>query len=205
MARVKVKETEKLTNDNIDYVISLLEGDNPISKKEACKILNISYNTARLNKIIENRKEEIRYEQEMYKKYKNKPLSDNDKQFIVKQYLLEGESISEIAKRLFRSYGTIKRFLEKIKVPLRSSSNDYFNPELIDDSLIKESYNKNDIVFSAKYNDIAEIRSLFKKDQNHGNVYSIWLFNRQHFALQPYYELADLSHLKEYLWLNTNF
>ena len=41
MARVKKREYEKLTSSNIDHVISLLEADKPITKKEACAILNI--------------------------------------------------------------------------------------------------------------------------------------------------------------------
>lgn len=51
--RVKVKEGEKLTPSNIEKVIGLLEIEKPISKKDACELLNISYNTTRLARIIE--------------------------------------------------------------------------------------------------------------------------------------------------------
>ena len=50
---IKSKSHEKLTDTNIANVVSLLEQDNPITKKEACSILNIRYNTTRLAKIIE--------------------------------------------------------------------------------------------------------------------------------------------------------
>ena len=53
LARVKKKDYENLSATNIQKVIMLLEQEKPITKKEACQILNISYNTARLNKILD--------------------------------------------------------------------------------------------------------------------------------------------------------
>ena len=53
MAKIKKKEGENLTETNIEKVIGLLEQEKPITKKQACEILNISYNTTRLTKIIE--------------------------------------------------------------------------------------------------------------------------------------------------------
>ena len=64
MARVKKREHEKLTSSNVQHVINLLESDKPITKKEACAILNISYNTTRLSKIIDDHKENIAYREE---------------------------------------------------------------------------------------------------------------------------------------------
>jgi len=52
VARVKVKDSEKLDPSNIRHVINLLESDKPITKKEACSLLRISYNTTRLGNII---------------------------------------------------------------------------------------------------------------------------------------------------------
>ena len=45
---VKKKSHEKLDSANIQRVIDLLEQDEPITKKEACEMLNIRYNTTRL-------------------------------------------------------------------------------------------------------------------------------------------------------------
>ena len=50
---VKKRSHEKLTDSNIQHVIWLLNAKSPITKKEACSILNISYNTTRLKTIIE--------------------------------------------------------------------------------------------------------------------------------------------------------
>ncbi len=53
---VRQKKHEKLDAANLDKVIALLESDSPITKKEACEILNITYNTTRLKRIIEETK-----------------------------------------------------------------------------------------------------------------------------------------------------
>ncbi len=58
---MKKKEYEKLTPSNIQHVIELLSKERPITKKEACEILNISYNTTRLNKIIEEQNDSVAY------------------------------------------------------------------------------------------------------------------------------------------------
>ena len=44
---VKAKSHEKLDDANVQRVIELLGGDEPITKKEVCEILNIRYNTTR--------------------------------------------------------------------------------------------------------------------------------------------------------------
>ena len=51
MGTVRAAKHEKLSNENIAKVVSLLSGDSPITKKEACEILNIRYNTTPLQKI----------------------------------------------------------------------------------------------------------------------------------------------------------
>ena len=54
---VKKKSHEKLDSGNIQRVIDLLEQEEPITKKEACEMLNIRYNTTRLQRIIDEHTE----------------------------------------------------------------------------------------------------------------------------------------------------
>ena len=61
MARVKKKDYENLTSTNIEKVIAHLTADQPISKKEACGMLNIAYNTARLQRIIDDHEDKKLY------------------------------------------------------------------------------------------------------------------------------------------------
>ena len=58
---VKKRSHEKLTDANIQHVMGLLDAESPITKKEACSILNISYNTTRLKTIIEEFVEQKEY------------------------------------------------------------------------------------------------------------------------------------------------
>ena len=58
---IKTRKHENLTETNVSHVINLLNSEKPITKKEACSILNISYNTTRLNRIIEEFEEQEAY------------------------------------------------------------------------------------------------------------------------------------------------
>ena len=84
---VKKKEHEKLDEATIERVISLLEAAPPITKKEACEILNISYNTTRLNSIIGEHQEKITRRKNNYAKKKGTPLDTFEITNIVKWYL----------------------------------------------------------------------------------------------------------------------
>ena len=55
---IKKKDYENLTKSNIQRVIKLLESEKPITKKEACQMLRITYNTTRLARIIEDHKDQ---------------------------------------------------------------------------------------------------------------------------------------------------
>lgn len=199
MARVKVKATENLSETNIKHVMDLLNAEVPITKKEACSILNISYNTTRLNNIIEQYLSDLAFRKEMRKKLKGKPISEQEEANIVQTYL-EGTALTNISKSSYRSVDLIKKVLERNNIPARDSEADYFNPSLLPEDGIKELYNKGDLVFSARYNNVAIINRLFKKDKEHGNVYNILVLGQnQRNAYQPFYELGDLTHIQHKL------
>ena len=69
---IRAKKGENLSRDNIAKVHELLSAENPITKKEACSILNISYNTTRLANIIQEHEETMRYRE--LRKNQNKIL-----------------------------------------------------------------------------------------------------------------------------------
>ena len=58
---IRAKSHEKLDDTTRQKVWELLNSDNPITKKEACEILNITYNTTRLNRILEDHRETMEY------------------------------------------------------------------------------------------------------------------------------------------------
>lgn len=210
---IKTRAGEKLDEGNIEHVINLLEkGDKPITKKEACQLLNITYNTTRLGKIIESYKENKARYAKLRAKKRGKPATEMEIRNIIEDYM-GGDPMSEIAKTNFRSPAFVKSVLERFNVPMRSSSANYFHPELLPDESLSEAFEPGEIVWSAKYNSTAEIighkssdPKFQKWDNNgvvqvhptHGNCYRIWV-NGTHarYAVQPWYELGKLSHLNE--------
>jgi len=109
---VKKKDYENLSATNIQKVIMLLEQEKPITKKEACQILNISYNTARLNKILDEFDEREKYVAKRKATNKGKRAATYEITEAITNYL-RGDSISEIATGLYRSAGFVRAILDK--------------------------------------------------------------------------------------------
>jgi hypothetical protein len=194
--RVKVKDSEKLDDNNVKYVTELLESNKPITKKEACGILRISYNTARLGNIIAGYKERAATEARLRAKNRGKSATDNEIVRAIEEYL-NGDSISEIAKFMYRSSSFIKGIIKRYNVPVRSTSSDYFSPELLPDEVLSEDFKPGELVWSARYNTTARVDKLVQTQEEHGNVYRIWTLGKnQRYAAQPWYELGKLEHLQ---------
>jgi hypothetical protein len=191
MAYIRKKAGEQLSEQSIERVISLLEQEKPITKKSACEILNISYNTTRLNKIITEYKSTVSRRVELRKKFRNKPLEKDDIKLIISSYL-DGISLADIADNIFRSIALIKRTLIKYRIPLRDSNITYWNPVEVPVEAMMDDYSKGDLVYSARYNQASEIIKEYKK-----GMYRIWLYKDMQFAYQPYYELSDLREVQK--------
>ena len=193
MARIRKKEGEQLSEQNIERVISLLKQEKPITKKDACGLLCIAYNTTRLNKILDEYKSTILQRIELRKRFRNKPLEKEDLKSIISSYLGD-ESLANIANETFRSIALIKRVLAKYNIPLRDASIDYWHPVEVPIDAMMDDYVKDDLVFSARYNQPASITKKIKD-----GVYRIWLYTDHQYALQPYYELSDLRPVQQEL------
>ena len=209
---IKTKQGEKLDEFTISGVVGLLESDKPITKKEACKILCISYNTTRLNKIITTHKEDVERTKKLRAKNRGKKAQPHEISRVIEEYLT-GAPMTEISEGMYRSTAFVKNILKENDVPERVFSMDYFYSELLPDESVKEILRSGEIVWSARYNTTATIAGhkskdpKFKKWDNdgliqvhpiHGNVYRILLRGkRSKYAAQPWYELASLSHLEK--------
>ncbi|MCP3899158.1 MAG: hypothetical protein GY707_05540 [Desulfobacteraceae bacterium] len=189
MARVKVKTGEDFSDDKIEKVISLLaKGE---TKKSCCDFLGMHYNTSRLNKVVQNYKEKKELQKNMRKSLRNKAIDKQDITYICQAYL-DGEPLSEISNNIYRTTAVVKNVLERYGIPLRNASNNYYNPIFINDET-PDDYMTGDLVFSARYNSMAEIIRKVKD-----GVYRIGVFGKnQQYAYQPYYELADLRKLQD--------
>lgn len=196
--KVKTQEHEKLDAVNLRRVIELLESDtSPITKKEACRLLNITYNTSRLTRIIEEFKAREEYAKRRKKENRSKPFTQYEIKEIVLEYI-KGTSKTQIANMLFRSVASIDNILEQYHIPKKKSDYDFRKPELLPDEVLSEDYVEGELAWSAKYNCVVEICGLFKKDKLHGNVYKLWIFGKfNERGYQPWYELGKMPVLKE--------
>lgn len=225
MKKVKVKDHEKLSDANIQYVISLLESSKPITKKEACAILNISYNTTRLTKIIEEYKERKAYEASRREKNRGKPAEPHEIQTIVELYL-SGENVTEIAKRLFRPAVFVSNIIERLGVPTRPVGDLKFEKSFLPEQCVAEEFAEKEIAWSAKFHRPCQIiheitldylkqrpgmatRDYLKEDGS--RLYSIYVMEPVgdvplrwsgvrvggHFAYAYAYDLGSLKHLKD--------
>ena len=128
-----------------------------ITKKEACDILNIAYNTTRLSAIIEEHIEQKAYVKTRKAQNRGRPAKDSEICEAVTDYL-QGETITDISKRLFRSPGFVRNILDTVGVPQRPSSKeerrevDYFP-----DECVSEDFEKGEIAWSATYHSAVRI------------------------------------------------
>lgn len=197
---VRAQEHEKFSDPTLlQSVIDDLEKDKPITKKAACDILNMSYNTARLAKIIEEYKDKAIRHKRRRAEMRSIPVSDLEKKTIIDSYL-GGDALAEISSNSFRSVSVIKNILYSYNIPLRTASSTYQNPVFLPDDSIANDYVLDDLVYSAKYNCPAYIRKRIED-----GVYSMWLvgsYARQ--VVQPYFELADLRVAQKALGIEIN-
>lgn len=211
--RVKVKVGEKLTNDNIERVIKLLNQPKPITKKEACEVLNISYNTSRLATIIENYQARQESDSKRRAANRGKPASPDEIKSVITEYL-GGATVSDIANGLYRSTTFVRNIIETVGVPQRGVGEDYFNFSPLPEQCISDSFEVNEIAWSARHQGPCVIDKVLGKTKdglaNLYRVYVIEAFDAPDkiyvrswglpgaYSYQPAFELGRLEHLRQY-------
>lgn len=201
MARKKsASEEELMTDANIAKVIKLLEpeqGTKAITKKDACQILGMAYNTTRLGTIIEEWKKKQARNAERRAEKRGKPITDEERVYIISEYLA-GETVDSISKATYRSSTFIKSVLEINSVPIRVPGSSYFTPELIPEGAMRDRFKIGEVVYSARYDSVARI-DMEQKTDKYGFIYRVWLLSDKWLqsAYQEASELASLEHLRE--------
>lgn len=211
--RVKAKEHENLTEASIKKVIELLEAEKPISKKEACEILNISYNTTRLAKIIQEHKEEAAELQRRRAANRGKAATPYEIQAVIEGYL-DGDSVTDIAKRIYRSTTFVKEVIDTVGVPQKEVGATYWQTGLIPEQCAREEFEPGQIVWHARRHCMAIVLEE-KTNVNHNGFkyYQTYVIEPIE-EISPYfpqyqgyggfydgayaYDLGCLDHLKKY-------
>ena len=146
---VRKRAGENLSPANIRRVIHTLNEEG-ITKKVACEMLNISYNTTRLNRIIEEFEEQEDYVNLRKSQNKGKPASKEEIKQAITDYI-EGDNITEIAKTLYRSAAFVKNIIDRVGVPRRPVGEEKASEILLPDICIKESFEEGEIAWNSQY------------------------------------------------------
>ena len=222
---IRKKAGEKLDEATLDRVSALLNQDNPITKKEACEMLNISYNTTRLGKILDDFNETASYRKVRKSQNRGKKATDMETREAIESYL-KGETISDISKTLYRSTTFVKNILDRVGVPEKLPKTKRKGPAYLPDECVSESFKEGEKVWSACYHAPAIVKQRYTKEYQNENagiqyvnyeekygcsLYSIWVIEgetewNEHFgyitggfaAHQLAYDLGSLKHLEEY-------
>ena len=222
---IRKKAGEKLDEATLDRVSALLNQDNPITKKEACEMLNISYNTTRLGKILDDFNETASYREVRKSQNRGKKATDMETREAIESYL-KGETISDISKTLYRSTTFVKNILDRVGVPEKLPKTKRKGPAYLPDECVSESFEEGEKVWSACYHAPAIVKQKYTKEYQNENagiqyvnyeekygcsLYSIWVIEgetewNEHFgyitggfaAHQLAYDLGSLKNLEEY-------
>ena len=156
---IKSKAHEKLSFDNIERVIQQLEQDNPITKKEACGMLNIRYNTTRLQRIIDDHLDLKSFRETRKAQNKGKMATQDEIRSVVKMYL-DGDNISEIANSLYRSPAFVKNIVERVGIPQKLADSDYEGKRkaMLPEQCVSLEFDYNEKVWYPKRNRFAIIK-----------------------------------------------
>jgi hypothetical protein len=197
MATRITKENDLLTDANIERVIAGLAATPRMTKKDACAIIGIAYNTTRLDGLIEKYLDKKARDAERRAALRGKPATQDEIVYAIQEYL-EGATIDSISKATYRGSSFVKSILEKYDVPIRNTSTDYFKPELIPDGAVRLRFAVGEVVYSARYDSTARIDTE-QSDPRHGWIYRIWLLSDRwkQSAYSEACELASLQHLRE--------
>lgn len=203
---VKKKEGEKLDDANIEKVIGLLEGDKPITKKEACQVLNISYNSSRLGRIITEYQEKQERRKKNFAANRGRSLDDTEIKRIISWYL-EGYNVSDLQEMLYRPASKIKWVLEHYGVPVRVRGEEANRISLIPEQAVKDSFHPGEYVWNARHQAVSEIIKLEGESKDSlSNVYQVYVYEKSEHARRGgrydyarAEDLGSLEHLSKFI------
>ena len=134
-----------------------MNSEKPITKKEACQILNITYNTTRLNSIIQDFQDKLNFRAKRKAQLKGKPASAAEIKEAITSYL-RGDSVSQISQGMYRSTGFVRAILDRVGVPTRPASvEERKGYAFLPDECVSDEFVDGETVWSAFYHSPATV------------------------------------------------
>ena len=218
---VRAKKSEKLDDVNLARVQEALTGDNPITKKEACEMLNISYNTTRLNRILAEHDETMHFRATRKAQLKGTKATEAEIKTVIEWYLNE-HPVSDIAKSMYRSSTFVKNIINRVGVPEKRPSTEQGRGAkmgYLPDECVSESFEPGERVWCARYDLPAIVKKVMPNttqtnylDKYGAECYHIYVieltdFDSPYFGHQKIggfnshaiaYDIGSLKHLEKY-------
>lgn len=186
MATVKAIEA---TKEQFVEAIALLE--NGGTKKAACEILGIAYNTTRLQNLIDNFLNRQDLEKQHRAKKRKEVVTNAEVADWITDYL-SGMGFEELSQSYFRSVNIIKYYIAKNGALLRHAKVDKLNPPMVPDKCMSDDFDIGEYCWSMAYNGIVQIKAKYK---DAFRVETLIEGIQEKAYLAPY-ELARLKHLE---------
>ena len=214
MKTIRKKSHEKLDDANLKRVLECLNQDNPITKKEACNMLNITYNTTRLNSIMTDFDDTMKFREVRKAQNRGKKATDYEIKQAIEMFLNE-QPVSSIAQALYRSTTFVRNLLDRVGVPEKRPSTESGNGAKVGylpDQCVSDDFEIGEKVWSARYDLPARIVKGAFDPRYDCKVYHIYVieltdFDTEYFghikeggyhAHQCSYDLGSLRHLNKY-------
>jgi hypothetical protein len=162
------------------------------TKKAACEMLGISYNTKKLAELIE-RFEQRETAAKAARLAKRKTAVTLPEVAMWVTAYLNGESPSEIADGAYRSESVVKLHLEKHGAMLRRVGKvDRLNPPMLPEQCMSDDFEVGQYVWVAAYNCVGVVKGFYK------NAVKVWVLSEgiQEHSYQAPWELGSLKHLE---------
>ena len=185
-----------ISDEKFKEAIKWLEDGN--TKKGACEILGVGSN-ATMERLIQEWQDQQVMSAEMKKKKRGTLLQPHEIVIIIESYL-QGDSLDEIANRLYRSTAMVKAELERRGANLKFSEKLdpakplELNPPEIPEQLMADSFELDEEVWVSAYQCMGVICKVMDND-----VYRVWLLaeDRQKFVHQHGWDLGSMKPFKE--------
>lgn len=168
------------------------------TKKGACEILGVASNST-MERLIQEWQDQQIVTAEMKKKKRGTPLQPHEIVIIIESYL-QGDSLEQIADRLYRSTAMVKAELErrganlKFNEKLDPSKPLELHPPEVPEQLMSDTFAVDEEVWVAAYQCMGVVTKVMDND-----VYRVWLLaeDRQKYVHQYAWDLASMKPFAE--------
>jgi hypothetical protein len=182
------------------YTRCLEARENCETKKVQCAILNIAYNTKRLDDILDSYTEAKERRIKMRKQVRSQPVTDADVAAWALLYL-QGSPLIEISESYYRTTGMVRSKLEKLGVwgLMSQESVSPLRPPMVNDELMSEEFEINEVVFVPGYKTVGVVDAAYGPSKTEGvNQYRVYLSgSRERNIFCNAYDLGSLRPLAE--------